>query len=105
MDIPGRQVLDCTLTLILVFDPCRLIGAWRQGGLESATGLDARLLIGTQDVLVCPEWLALPAAGVQVEHRASDFQEVRIAWEDPALVAPGTQRILQQPAPDAAARR
>src|SRR6266851_524361 len=28
-----------------------------------------------------------------------------IAWEDPALVPPGPQRILYQPAPDAAARR
>jgi hypothetical protein len=76
---------------------------WWKRGLQAATSLDAGLLVGTQHVLVVPQWLALPAAGVQIEDRTGKFEKMRVAWKDPALVAPGTQRILEQPAPDAAA--
>ena len=83
----------------------RLAGVRRKGGLQAAASLNARLLIGAQHVLVVPQGLSFPAAGVEVEHRTGQFEEVRIAWKDPVLVTPGTQRIPQQPAPDAAARR
>jgi hypothetical protein len=42
-------------------------------------------------------------ASVQLEHWASEFQKVWIAGKDPALVAPGAQRVLHQQPPDGAA--
>ena len=56
-------------------------------GVTAAASLDAGLLVRTEHELVRPEWLALPAAGIQVEHRAGPFQKVRIAWKDPATDA------------------
>src|SRR5579864_4528185 len=66
--------------------------------------LNAGLLIGTEDVLVGPQRLALPLAGVQVEHRTGPLQKMWIARKDPTPKAPGTQGIACQPAPDGSAR-
>src|SRR4051812_23227054 len=105
MHVPGRQILHRALALVLMLDSCRLIRSWWQSRLESAARLDAGLFVGTEHVLVSPEWLALPATGVQVEHWSSHLQEVWVTRKDPAVVAPRSQRVLHQPAPDAAARR
>jgi hypothetical protein len=104
MHVPRRQVLHRALTLVLVFDARRVVRSRRECGVPSAASLDARLLIRTEHELVRPEWLTLPTAGVQVEDWAGEFQKSRVAREDPVLIAPRTQRILHQPAPDAAAR-
>jgi hypothetical protein len=76
-----------------------------QARLQSTARLNAGLLVGAEHVLVGPQRLALPAAGVQVQHRAGQLEEVRVARKDPALMAPRAQRVVHQPAPDAAARR
>src|SRR5437870_10832512 len=104
MDVPRGEVLDGSPSLVLVFDARRLVRAGWQRGMQSAASLDAGLFIGAEHILVRPQRLALPAAGVQLEHRASEFQKVRIAGKDPALVAPGTQSVLHQQPPDGAAR-
>ena len=51
-----------------------------------------------------PEWLALPLAGVQVEHWTGELQKGRITGKDPAPIPPGTQGIVCQQLPDGAAR-
>src|SRR6266851_4631044 len=96
MDIPRGEVLQGSLPLVFVFDARRLVRAGRQRGMKSATRLDAGFLIGAEHILIRPQRLALPLAGVQLEHWASAFQEVRIAWKDPALVAPRAQRVAHQ---------
>lgn len=104
MDVPGRQVLDGSTALILMFDTDGLMWAGRERRLNTTADLDARLLVGTDHVLVCPEWLALPAAGVQVEHRAGPFQKVRIARENPVPIPPWAQGVGSQNSPNAATR-
>ena len=88
-----------------MFNTGDLKGTGRKRWVTAATDLDAGLLIRAQYVLVRPEWLALPGAGVQIEHRSSQFQKVRIARKDPALVSPGAEGIVFQQSPNAAARR
>jgi hypothetical protein len=73
-------------------------------GLQPATDLDAGLLIGTEHVLIRPEWPALPLTGVQIQHRAGQLQKVPSAWEDPGPIPPGTQGVVSQQAPDGRAR-
>jgi hypothetical protein len=47
--------------------------------MASAASLNAGLLIGAEHVLIGPERLALPAAGVQIEHWASQLQKLGIS--------------------------
>src|SRR5205823_8710178 len=93
MDVPCGQVLDSALALILVFDPPHLMRSWWQAAMASAACLDTSLLIRAEHVVVRPQRLTLPATGVQVEHRPSQFDKVFISRKDPALVAPGSQRV------------
>jgi hypothetical protein len=71
--------------------------------MTSATSLDTGFLVGAEHVLVRPERLALPAAGIQVEHWAGQFDKARIARKDPALEAPWAECVAHQQPPDAAA--
>ena len=68
--------------------------------MQSASDLDAGLLIGTEHELVRPERSALPLAGVQVEHRSGPLQKVWITRSDPGSIPPGTQGVVRQHAPD-----
>src|SRR5262249_45590918 len=61
-------------------------------------------LVGAQHVLVVPQRLALPPAGVQVEHGHCPLEEVRIARKEPTAIAPWPQRVLGQQPPQAGAR-
>ena len=88
------RFLHGALTLVLMLDPCGLIRSRWERRLQSAARLNTGLLVRTEHVLVSPERLALPAAGVQVEHRAGPLEEVRIARKDPAVVSPGTQGVV-----------
>src|SRR5437899_7912274 len=104
MDIPSRQVLQDACTLVLVFNAHGLVRSDWQGRMQPATDLDAGLLISTQHVFVRPEWPTLPLTGVQVQHRASQLQEVPITWKDPGPIPPGTPGVVCQQAPDGSAR-
>src|SRR5713101_9665396 len=104
MDVPRGQVLQRSASLVLLLHARGLMRAGWQGGVNAAASLDTGLLIGADDVLVRPQRLALPTTGVQIKDRAGAFQKVRIAGKDPALVAPGPQRVPHQQPPDGAAR-
>src|SRR3990172_7599100 len=68
--------------------------------MDPRPGLDGRLLVGADDVLVGPEWLALPAAAIEIEDAPGLGLELGIAREEPGAVRPGPQGVLAQPAPD-----
>jgi hypothetical protein len=87
---PRRPVLQDAGALVLVLDPHGLVRSDWQARVAATADLDARLLIRAEHVLVRPEWLALPLAGVQVEHGSGQLQEVPITWKDPAPIAPRT---------------
>ena len=88
--------MECATALVFVLDTSGLERTGWQRGMTPATNLDAGLLISAEHVFVSPERSALPGAGVQIEHRSSQFQKVGIAWEDPALVESRTQRVVLQ---------
>ena len=73
-------------------------------GREPPSDVDAGLLIGAEDVLIRPEWSALPPTGIQVEHWTGPLQKVWITRRDPGSIPPGTQGILFQQAPDRCTR-
>ncbi len=100
MDIPGRQILQHTSALVLVLDTHSLMRSDRWARMAPTTHLNAGLLIGAEHVFMRPEWLTLPLACVQVEHRTCQLQEVRVTWEDPRPIPPGPQGIAHQHAPD-----
>ncbi len=78
----------------------RSAGRLRRPKMDPRPGLDARLLVGADDVLIGPQRLALPAPAIQVEDEPGRAFEVRIAREDAASIRPGPKRVLAQPAPD-----
>ena len=63
-------------------------------------GLDAGLLVGAEHVITRPQCCAFPTALVEIEDAAGLAGELRIAWEDPGAMAPGTQCVLAEPAPE-----
>src|SRR5712692_593272 len=54
--------------LVLVFDTHGLVRSDQQTWVAPTTDLDAGLFIRAEHILVRPQWLALPPAGVQIEH-------------------------------------
>jgi hypothetical protein len=104
MHIPRGQVLQRSTARVFVLDTGRSKWAGRQRRMTAATHLNTRFLISAEHVLVRPERLALPRAGVQIEHWSSELQKARIARKDPAPIAPGPKRIVVEQPPDAAAR-
>src|SRR5258708_27554130 len=104
MDVPGRQVLYDASAFVLMLDTHGVVRSDKQARMAAAPDLNAGLLISAQHVLIRPEWLALPAALVQVEDWTGEFQEACIARKDPGAIAPRAQCIVRQDAPNGAAR-
>src|SRR5829696_1759548 len=90
--------------LVLVLDPGAPGGPGRGPGVDASPGLDARLLVGREHVLIRSQAAAPPATGVQVEDGPGPGGEVGVPGEDPAAVAPGPDGVLGQPAPEGRAR-
>jgi hypothetical protein len=62
MDVKGRQVGPCSITLVLVLVARRGAGPRWNSRVASSASLDARLLIGARHVVVLRQRLALPRA-------------------------------------------
>ena len=99
MDVPRGQVGPRAAALVLVLDVHRAAGGGWQGGVPAAAGLDARFLVGRQDVLIGPQGLALPRAGVEIQDPPGLGRKRRVAREDPTAMAPRAQGVLAEPAP------
>jgi hypothetical protein len=68
--------------------------------VTAAAGLDGRLLIGADDVLIICQRFSVPDALVQVEHPGGLGLQLRVADEDPRLVLPWFEGVLSQPTSD-----
>jgi hypothetical protein len=73
--------------------------------VDPSARLDLGLLIGADHELAGLQQPALPAALVQVKHRAGALGEVRVAREQPRAVLPRLDRVLGQPPGDRRRRR
>src|SRR5262245_3264999 len=102
-DIPGGQILQGPPALVFVLDIGRAARGWRQGGMATAAGLNAGLLVGTEDVVLGPQGLALPPARIEVQNRAGLVGEVGITWQNPVLVPPRFDGIRIENPPHGAA--
>ena len=101
-NVPSGKILQRASSLVLVFDSHGASRSCRQSWVTPDAGLDARLLIRTDDVVPATKWFALPRPSVQVQDAFSFFGELRVAWEDPVLVPPGFDRIRVENSPDGA---
>ena len=99
VNIPGRDVGPGAFAVVLVFDAHG--SSWRGGRARvfPSAGLDAGLLVGTDDEVVLRKWLAVPTAFVEIEDSARLFGESRVPREDPAAMRPRSNGILAQPTP------
>jgi hypothetical protein len=100
VDIPGGEVGERAVAAVVELEPGCASGSGRQRSVAAAEGLQLRLLIGADHVLVGSQSATLEAALVEVEHRAGLPGEAGIAREDPAALLPRLQGIVVQPAPD-----
>jgi hypothetical protein len=64
--------------------------------------VDARLLIRADDVVPTAQRFTLPGSSVWVQNTPSFFGELRVAWKDPVLMPPGSDRFVVQDSPDGA---
>jgi hypothetical protein len=92
-DVPRRQVLQGSASLVLVLDAHRSPRGGRQRRVTADPGLDAGLLVGADDVVPAAQRLAFPGAGIEVEDSTRFLGEPRISWEDPVLILPGLDRV------------
>ena len=102
-DIPGGQVPQCSTLVVLMLDPQRTPGSGSQGGMAANSSLNARLLVGADDVILRDQGLAFPDPRVKVQNPPGLFGEAWITREDPVLVSPGLDRSVVENPPDRAA--
>src|SRR5262249_34533508 len=102
-DVPGRQVLQGPAPFVLGLDAQGALRGGPQAGVAADAGLNAGLLVGTDDVVFRTQGLAAPQARIQVQDRAGFLGELRGAWENPVLVLAGLEGVGMQGAPDRAA--
>ena len=62
--------------------------------------LNARLFVGREHKILGTQGLSLPKALVEIEDRSRSFQEAWVARENPAALAPRSNGVLTEPAPD-----
>ena len=97
--VPRRQGGPSALTGVLVLYAHRLAGSRRQRGMPAPACLEAGLLVGREDAVLCRQVLPLPEARVEVQDPSCFLVKLRVAGEDPAAMAPGTQGVVRQPTP------
>src|SRR5262245_60846945 len=95
----ARQVGPGTFAEVLVLDASRAVGPWRQRRLFPAAGLNTRLFVCGDDVIIGAQRSALPDAFVKIEDGSGLVGKVRIAGKDPAPMLPGAKGIAAEPAP------
>ena len=99
MDIPGCQVGPGAFAEVLMLDACRAVGCRRQRRLFPAAGLNTRLFVRGDDVIIGAKFGTLPDAFIEIEDRPGFVGEVRIAGKDPASMLSGAKSIAAEPAP------
>jgi len=97
--IPGSKVGPGTESLVFMLDPEPSMGSGFVGRMTAPTRLNAGFLVGTDNILVRKQRLALPEAFVKVQDTSRFLLECRIAGEDPAAVAPRLDGVLREPPP------
>jgi hypothetical protein len=100
VDVPSSDIDQSAPALVLMLDIRRATGAGRQSGVLALTDLDAGLLVRADDEVPSRQWSAVPKALVKIENGAGLGQELRVAGKYPAPVAPRTNGVLAQPAPE-----
>jgi hypothetical protein len=70
MDVPSGQIRAGPLAHVLVLDTHWAAGLWGGAAVLAPAGLNAGLLVGTDDEVVLPQWPPLPDAFVEVEDSA-----------------------------------
>jgi hypothetical protein len=101
-NVPSGKILQSASSLVFMFHSHGTSRPCRQSCMTPDAGLDARLLIRTDDVVPATEWFALPRASVQVQDTFSLFGEHRVARKDPVLVPPGFDCVRVEDSPDGA---
>ena len=99
VDVECGKICPGATAYVLMLD---LTGRSRlgwQSWVDSTTSLDTGLLVSGKHELVWFQGNTFPLPGVEVEDAASLDEELRIPWEDPAPMLPGTDGVFVQPAP------
>ena len=102
-NIPGRQILQRSASLVFALYPRCPARPRSQRGMDANACLNARLLVGPDDKVLVFQGFSLPMPRVQVKDRPGLCQELRVSRKDPVLVLPGLDGVLVQDPPYRAA--
>jgi hypothetical protein len=103
MDITGCQVGPGTHAEVFMLDVGRAIARQWKRRLFSAAGLNTGLFVCADDVIIGPQWSALPDTVGKDRGWGRFCGKVRIAGKDPASMFPGAKGIAAEPAPQSSA--
>jgi len=99
MDIPGRDIGPSTGATVFVLNINRPPRPGRQRGMFAPARLDAGLLVGAEHIIARSQGFVPPPALIEVQDAAGLGSEGGITRENPATMAPRSQRVLAEPAP------
>src|SRR6266446_6501078 len=99
MHVPRSKICPSAQACIFVLDIDWAAWGGRQRGMFASPGLNAGLLVGAQHVVARPQGCALPTTLIKVQDWARLGGEGWVAWKYPAAMAPRSQGVLAEPAP------
>src|SRR5207249_6727724 len=97
--IPCGQIGPSPTPLVFVLDSHDLSWPCRQGLVLAPSSLNACLLVGRDDEIVCCQRLPEPDPLIEVQDATGLLGKVGISREDPASVAPRPYGIFGKPSP------
>lgn len=100
VDVPSRDVDQSAPALVLMLDIGGATGADRQRGVLALADLDAGFLVRADNEVPFRQGGAVPKPLVKIENGAGFLQKLRVAGKYPTPIAPRTNGILAQPAPE-----
>jgi hypothetical protein len=104
--VEGGEQRQRAVTEVFVFDTHRrMAGSGWADPVTAFTGLDGGLGVDGDDPVTRPERFTLIKALVEVEDHGRLGCEIGVAPEDPRLVSPGFDRVLDQDPPNTPKRR
>src|SRR4030042_1078809 len=100
VDIPRSKVSQCSTPGVFVFYFHRFSRTRRTGRVFANPGLNTRLFISTDNIIVWLQGFTFPLFGIKIQHFTGFFNEFGVSWINPRPMKPGANSIFMQPSPN-----
>ena len=99
-NIPRSHVSQRPLSFVFKFDTAVAASGWGGCVLQSMASLNARFFIGRDNKIIVTQGFPSPNPLVQIKDPRGFWFEIRVPGPNPTSIAPGSNGVFAQPAPD-----